>query len=338
MDAFDRYGRELIEAGRRRRLGRPLPTRASTRRIVAIASLAAAVAIVGLAYTMMPAGSDVSAEAAALVVQVRRSLSSATPCRIVRGGAAAGVLRGVTPLPSTQATIAALRRPQTGNERHVAMSFTATLSRGSPRSALLRESLRILRGPNGLSAAVVVVRGRTEDRSGRVDPVGCLQRQLGALNQVLQQPTSRRRLVARLGRSRISSRAVAIRAETIVLGELAHERRRTTANDDRIFVAFRQHGQVVGTAAAGAAIFAREREVVGVSVPADSEHGRLLRGLVADGVRSIELTPTVGRGRVTASVVNNTFAVRVPSSFGSRLALTLRGPRREILRQVSLSL
>src|SRR5487761_1057407 len=186
MDAFDRYGRELVEVGRRRRRRRPLPPRSSTRRIVAIASLAVAVAIAGLAYTMMPTGGDVNAEAAALIVQVRRSLASATLCRIVRGGAEARVLVGVTQLPSTQATITALRRPQSGDERHVAMSFAVTLSRASPRlvllrdSLILRDSLRILQGPGGLSATVVVVQGRTEDRSGRVDPVGCLQRQLGA--------------------------------------------------------------------------------------------------------------------------------------------------------------
>lgn len=321
MDAFDRYGRHLVEAGRRRRLGKPIRGSRSTRRTLALVVLFVAIIAAALGSTALLNGRDVAAEAAELVARVRQFEAAAPPCRTVRATTAAVVLHGVEPLPSTRAAIEALRRPQTSPERKALGHFAEQPLKNLPPSELLGDSLRILPAHRGVSAVTVVTRELAGHPSVQRNPVACLLRQRAALP----------RLAGKL------ARPVSVRAESILDGQLARARALARGHGEGIFTIFRGRDRIVSESSIDIGDFARAGQITEESVRTPRGVCALIVGLVPDSVRTVELKRVTGRTRITARVVDNTFAILVPKAMGRMLVLVWRGRHRQVLRRALLS-
>ncbi|MGH2834462.1 MAG: hypothetical protein ACRDK2_16960 [Solirubrobacteraceae bacterium] len=339
MDAFDRYGKDLVDAGRRRRRRSAQHRRPRLRAAVLAVLVVALGAGVVLTLAVLSGGRGVAAEAAELVARIRGVEASTPACRVVGAAKSAVVVNGVEPLPSTRATIQALRRPQSPAERRYGLAYlTQHRLRVLRGASILADSMRILHGARGASVLVVVTHRRSDGGDAPADPIACLRQQRTVLHSVASGQSFRAQRAELLPGGQAPSRAVVVRAESILLGEMARQRPLVQAGDDEIYAAFREHRQIVGTVTTDVASFVRNGEVIDIVPRGWSSVHPMLVGLALDGALSVELKSTTGHRRITTSVIHNTFAIAVWRTLGHRPALILRGRDGKVLRQVAVNM
>jgi hypothetical protein len=309
MDAFDRYGEDLIEAGRRRRLGLPRRPGRNLRRTVALAVLIALIlAAAALGAALLLGSNDGSAR---LLARARRLATHSLACRVHRDP---GVLtHDHQPLAGTRVMLGILAHAQTSTERDfLAEYFTKARLRALPGTAILASSLRIVSTSGGSSLAVVIVRHSGEGAMTLAS--GCIQRELAILPSLA---------------THSSPKALA-HAKLILNYELQRHATTQRAVRDEIYAVFRNaHGQsqtrTIGAESFTAAgLFSRTRYEVQALLPTE--------------VASVEL---LGRGLPRSPVVlpisENTVSAAFPRGFDHPLVMMWRDARGRVLSRHSVN-
>lgn len=335
MDAFDRYGQSLVDAGRRRRVERQGARRRAGARVALVAAAAVVIAIAAASTTSLDGVRPINAQAVGLVARVSRMVAESPVCRVIRPNEPGFLLRGVAPQASTLDAIAALGRPQSALERHALTAIAAGSAPALSGSAILGDSLRVLHAPNGVSVTIVVARRPEGASSARADSVGCVERQQLALERVVGELAARRRAIESIDPRRTPpSPAVVASAKRLLATELGQASERPPAGDV-LWATIRDHGRLLADVTSRASSFLQNGMTHTQPVIVDGRTWRTVFGLVPDGVSSVELESASG-DRQVVTVRNNLFVARLPLSFGTRLLATWNARHENALRRVRL--
>lgn len=296
MDALDQYGKDLVKAGQRRRLGQPRRPRRNLRRALALAVLIALIlAAAALGAALLLGSNDGSAR---LLARARRLAAHSPACRINREP---GVLvHDHQPMAGTRVMLRILTHAQTPSEKEfLAQYFTSARLGDLPGTMILADSLRIVSTSGGSSLAVVIVRHSGEGALALAS--GCIRRELAILPSL-----------ARHG----SPKALA-HAKLILNYELQSHATAQRAVRDEIYAVFRDaHGQsrthTIGAenfTAAG--LLNRTRQEVQALLPTE--------------VASVELVaPGLPHSPVVLPVSENTVDAALPEGFNHPLVMIWR--------------
>jgi hypothetical protein len=303
MDAFDRYGEDLVKAGRRQRLGQPRRPRRNLRGTLALAVLIALIlAAAALGAALLLGSNDGSAR---LLARARRLAAHSPACRINREP---GVLvHDHQPMANTLVMLGILAHPQTPSEKEfLAEYFTSARLGDMPGTMVLADSLRIVRTPGGSSLAVVIVRHSGEGALALAS--GCIRRELAILPSLA-------------GHS--SPKALA-HAKLILNYELQSHATAQRAVRDEVYAVFRDaHGQ------------SRTRTIGAESFTTTGLLNRTrhqVQALLPTEVASVELVaPGLPHSPLIRRVSENTVDAALPQGFNHPLVMVWRNVRGHVL-------
>lgn len=319
---FEQYGRELVEAGRRRQLGMAprSPRRSPARRKLAtgLTVLSAVAVVVVIGVTGGDGGG--SAQAAGLLARARQLEASAPPCRIAHSNTQS-LLLGTRPLPSTVAAVGALGRPQSEAERALLVRLARHKLKGLPPSQILGDSLRVLDGSSGLNAVLLVT--RNAPLTGQVDPVACLLRQRAVLPRLAGK----------------TSHAILVRAERALTAEVAAHSSTSATGTESVYVVFRDaRDRTLGHTSAPVATFEKDGAIAEDLTSARSARMPRILGVFPTSAHAIATGSANGGRRLAAPVTNNFASILIPRAFGRQIVVALLGADGRPLRSVTLKI